>query len=369
MTDSPVPVVVLATTDAVERDVALLTALVDTPGLVAVVQELSAGDDGDAQLVRRVLTAAGEQRHPVPLEHACAGCAMREDAVPAIVELLDDDPTCVVLALPLGAEILPATRTLHAGLGVGALHGIRVAGTVAVASTRHLLDALDDGDDAVTAQLIGADVVVATGGGRAARDVVDALRSPTSHVLTDACEPWLDLALAIDHDDDALERRCDPQTMGRGFGLQRVSGGDIRTAPSGVWETELRSARGVHPARLLRVVRTLGADGTVSRGRFWVPNRPDAVCGWDAVSGQVSIGVAGSWDVADRETYLHVVGFDADPARVREAFEAALLTAEEDAEGPAAWLGRPDPLRPYLGDPADLYGLSDLSDAGSDEGR
>lgn len=367
MTVSPVPVVVLATTDAVERDVALLTALVDTPGLVAVVQELSA-DNGDTQLVRRVLTAAGEQRVPVPLEHACAGCAMREDAVPAIVELLDDDPTCVVLALPLGAEILPATRTLHAAIGVGVLHGIRVAGTVVVTSTRHLLDALDDGDDAVTAQLIGADVVVATGGGRAARDVVDALRSPTSQVLSDVCEPWLDLALTIEHDDDALERRCDPQTTGRGFGLHGVATGeDVRTAPSGVWETELRSPRAVHPDRLLRVVQALGAAGTVSRGRFWVPNRPDAVCGWDAVCGQVSIGVAGSWDVADRETYLHVVGFDADPAHVREAFEAALLTAEEHAHGPAAWLGRPDPLRPYLGDPADLHDLSDI--AGGDEGR
>lgn len=161
-------------------------------------------------------------------------------------------------------------------------------------AARHLLDVLDDGDDAVVAQLTGAATIVATGSGRAARDVINALRSPGSSVLADACEPWLTRAVSLTRDDDALERLRDPETVGRGHGMARAQDGAHGTAvaPSGVWELELRSDLPFHPDRLLRAVRAIGADGAISRGRFWPPNRPDSLCGRESVSGQVCIGVA-----------------------------------------------------------------------------
>ncbi|WP_454295483.1 hypothetical protein [Salana multivorans] len=43
---SPVPVVVLASTDPTVRDTAIGTALLDHPGLVVVLHELMADDEG-----------------------------------------------------------------------------------------------------------------------------------------------------------------------------------------------------------------------------------------------------------------------------------------------------------------------------------
>ena len=363
MSDTPVPLAVLASTDPVERDVAILTALLDAPGYVAIVHELLPDAAGEPELIRRVVTLSGESSETVPLEHACPGCAMREDAVPAVVEQLDERPAGILLALPIGAELLPATRTLSSAIRCGALNGTRLVGTTAVVATRHLLDALDDGDDSVVAQLIGAETIIATGGGRAAHDVIDALRCPGSAMLPDACEPWLPRAVALTHDDEHLERICDPETMGRGHGMRRAEAlpDGVVVAPSGVWEMELSSDLPFHPDRLLRAVGSLGAQGAVSRGRFWVPNRPDSVCGWESVSGQVCVGVAGAWAGETRQTYLTVVGYDADPAAIRAAFCSALLTQDEHAAGLAPWLGQADPLVPYLGEASVVH---DLDSAG-----
>ncbi|GMA33338.1 GTP-binding protein [Litorihabitans aurantiacus] len=230
------------------------------------------------------------------------------------------------------------------------------------------LPQLHDGDDALLAQLTAADVVVVAPVDREAAldpsarrgsDVVDALRSPASHRCDDTCAPWLADALAGEHDDAALEIAHDPVTLGAGHGfVEAVTTADgARLAPSGAWSLDLRSERPFHPDRLMERIRDLACERTTSRGRFWLPNRPDAVCGWEATGGTVCVGVAGPWEDARPETYLTVVGTGpaSERTRLRRAFDEALLTDAEIAAGPAAWLGRPDPLEVYLGDPADLY--------------
>lgn len=348
MTSQPVPVVVLASTDPIERDVAIMTALLDHPRAVAVVHDLHEPDDGEPTLERRVIRASGADHVVVPMQHPCAGCAMREDAVPALVEQLDDDPSCLILGLPLGAELLPATRTLTEAIACGALRGARLAGTGTVVQAGSVIASLSTGDDAVPAHLVGADVVVVNGDSARGLDVIDALRTPESVVAGDS---WIEIAIAREHDDAALERWCDPETMGRGHGLREamVLPGGVEMAASGVWQLELHSPRPFHPRRLLASAPALGAYGTVSRGRFWLPNRPGTLCAWDAVSAQVSIGAVGPWRARTEETYLHVVGFDSDPNLVRAAFESALLTVEETALSRADWRDAPDPLVPYLG--------------------
>ncbi|WP_284252093.1 hypothetical protein [Litorihabitans aurantiacus] len=112
MTTSAVPIVVLASTDRTDRDALVMTALLDAPGVVAVVHDLESdgdgGTDGDPDVVlrRRVLGEGGlegslgfrsgdagpaspSRDEVVPMEHACPGCALREDAVPVIAELLE----------------------------------------------------------------------------------------------------------------------------------------------------------------------------------------------------------------------------------------------------------------------------------------
>lgn len=397
MTSSPVPIVVLASTDRTDRDALVLTALLDAPGVVAVVHDLERADDGDDSgsgtglvLRRRVLGEGGlegalgfgsgggptgSRDQVVPMEHACPGCALREDAVPVVAELLEGAAESgtplsgILLALPLGAEIFPATRTLRAALGAdGPLHRARLGLTVAVADGGRVLRQLHDGDDALLSQLSEADVVVvapaATAPGTAAdlearrgSDVVDALRGVDSHRCDDTCEPWLTHALAGEHDDVALETAIDPVTLGagRGFAVAGTAPDGARVAESGAWSIQLRSDRPFHPDRLMARITDLAGERTVSRGRFWLPNRPDAVCGWEATGGTVCVGVAGPWEDTAPETLLVVVGTGDGRERLRRAFDEVLVTDEEIAAGAASWLGRHDPLATYLGDPADLY--------------
>lgn len=384
MTSSAVPIIVLASTDRTDRDALVLTALLDAPGVVAVVHDLEQvdsdvdGSDSGTGLVlrRRVLGegglegalgfghggagSTGSRDEVVPMEHACPGCALRESGTPL---------RGILLALPLGAEIFPAARTLRAALGAdGPLHRARLGLTVAVADGARVLPQLHDGDDALLAQLSEADVVVvapaATAPGTAAdlearrgSDVVDALRGVDSHRCDDTCEPWLTHALAGEHDDAALEAANDPVTLGagRGFSIAETAPDGARVAESGVWSIELRSDRPFHPDRLMERITDLAGDATFSRGRFWLPNRPDAVCGWEATGGTVCVGVAGPWEETTPETLLVVVGTGDGRERLRRAFAEALVTDAEIAAGAASWLGRHDPLAAYLGDPADPY--------------
>ena len=386
---SSIPIVVLASTGRTDRDVAVMSALLGGDGIVAVVHDLVAGGDGSLVLRRRVLrvdlpegggsgpgTGAASLLGPtsreetVPMEHACPGCALREDAVPTIADLLEDPGVRgVLLALPLGAEIFSASRTLAEHLAPGgALDRAHLGLTVSVTDVTGTIGELHHGDDALLAQLCSADVVVLTGeegdagdarpgSARRGRDVIDALRRPDSERHDDAHGPWFARALAGVHDDAALEAAHDPVTLGPGHGFAEATTADdgARVADSGVWALELTSDRAFHPDRLMARVDVLAGPHTTSRGRFWLPNRPDAVCGWEATGGTLCVGVAGPWEDHDAETALVVVGTGPGRARLRRAFEEALLTDAEIAAGPAAWLGRPDPLEAYLGSPADLY--------------
>lgn len=386
-----------------------MTALLDRPGSVAVLHDVDQSAP-TPRLRRRVLSALGQVEDSlVDLGHPCAGCAVREDAVPTIERLLGEERwDAIVLALPPGADILPASRTLAEQTGpTGWLRRGRVAAAVAVANPMTTISDLFDGEtlaergmalapedprtvgEALLSQVCSADLVLLLDCGpepsamapavadderdesARSRDpglidapdaelrrrhsclVIDALRAPGSWRHDDAMSPWIARALDFDHDDLEIERRLDPLTLGPGAswwessGRNGVDGGDEGAAV--VWQLDLRSPRPVHPERLLACLESLFAGPQVSRGRFWVPNRPDSVCGWEGAGGQLSIGVAGEWGTVEAETRLFVVGVGAHRREVRAAFEAALLTDDEWTAGPAAWLDRSDPLEQYLG--------------------
>ncbi|WP_454301465.1 GTP-binding protein [Salana multivorans] len=274
--------------------------------------------------------------------------------------VVDAEVEAVLLALPLGAEILPATRQLAGEMEPGGrLFGARLGLAVTATSSPGLAEQLGDGDDDLVSQLVAADIVLLAGTEPTGRDLADALRSPFSTLVPDLCEPWVLEAIAGQHDVEDLTERCDPVTGGPGHGFVCVDSADgVDIAASGVWRIELASERPFHPERLLALMAHLAPDTTTSRGVFWLANRPDTACGWEATGGTVLVGVAGPWEEAEPVTRLDVIGHgDAGRApwrHVRRAFERALVTDEELAD-PASWLGRTDPLALYLGDPADLY--------------
>ncbi|PWD51421.1 cobalamin biosynthesis protein CobW [Serinibacter arcticus] len=364
---SPTTVVVLAATDPAEREAALVTALLDHPDVLAVVHDLEQRGD-DVVLRRRVVDPRGPGSDEIiPMEHACAGCALREDAIPAIADLLAREPRGIVLALPLGAEILPATRILHGHAGPdGPLAGVRLGATVAVVNAAEIEGDLLDGDDALLSHLVSADIILLDHESPAAHApaasaqgaaLADTLRWARSTRHDDLCHPWLDAALAGSHDPVDLDRRHDPATLDPAdrFTATAPATPPLEAGPADVWTLDLHSSRPFHPDRVLATMSELATARTVSRGRFWLPNRPDAVCGWEALGGTVCVGVAGTWDEAEPSTALQVTGVGPGAEAVRRAFERALLDDVEMAAGPATWLGREDPFEPYLGSPADLY--------------
>lgn len=358
---SPTPLAVLATVDPVRRDAAIMSTLLDHPRTVVLRHDL--GDDADG-LHRLVMDAGGVVDDVVvPLEHSCVSCAIREDAVPTLARLAADGRwDAVLLALPVTADSLPVTRALAARTERGdLLERLRVSSVVTSVDLESLVDDLlgDDllderglgfGDEdrrsvgeAMAAQLAHADVVQV--GSRpvdhpVASDLLDHVRASDGTRSQEGDVGGGELLFGSVHDVVRAERRTDPR---------RVPSARRRSR-HGVWTIALRTHRPFHPDRVLEHIERLGGGRVRSRGVFWVPTRPDSLCGWEGSGGQVSIGDLGPWGLDAPRTELLVTGVGDEDARVRAAFTDALLTQDELADGLAPWLGREDVLAPWLGE-------------------
>ncbi len=360
------PVVVLSSIDPVERDAVVAGLLVDAPRVVAVRHDIH--DDEDGGTIRRVVADASGvvEDATVPLEHACLSCAVREDAVPTLARLAADGRwDAVVLALPVSAESLPVVRALgwamRAGEPLARLRVADVVATVDLATFEHdllgddLLDerglGLTDDDrrsvgEALAAQVAHADLVLVTGDATdhpVASDLLDHVRAADGRRTDGRYGAGVADLVAREHRPATAERRLDPAHVA-----------PVPGAPTahGVWSLDLRTRRPFHPERLLHGVHRLGEGPLRSRGRFWVPSRPDTLCVWDGAGGQLSIGAAGPWPTERADTRIVVVGTGAEAPALREAFEDVLLTPAEVRAGLTAWLGQPDVLAPWLGERA-----------------
>ncbi|NCT91540.1 cobalamin biosynthesis protein CobW [Cellulomonas sp. APG4] len=354
------PLTVLTSVDPVLRDSLVLGFLMDVPSGVVLQHDIHDDGVGGGEIRRLVLDRDGVVEDArVPLEHACLSCAVREDAVPRLRELAADGRwDAVALALPVSAESLPVARALDAEVRRGGLlTRLRLSAVTAGVD----LDALHDdllGDDliderglaltqddrravgeAVAAQLAHADVVVTHGTDATGSALLEHVRALDGRRVDGLHELDVRRLLAGHHDARAGEARLDP--------LQ-VSAPRHRSAP-GAWTVELRSSRPFHPERFVEDVEQLAAGPFRGRGVFWVANRPDTVCVWDAAGGQLSIGALGTWGRRRPETHLVVTGAGGHAPDLRTPFEHLLLTDAEMAEGLGPWLGAEDVLEPWLG--------------------
>lgn len=364
------PLVVLATTDPVLRDSAIFAVVVDRPGTVVLRHDIVDGPEGGG-IRRMILDSTGVHEDAlVPLEHACLSCSVREDAVPTLERLARDGRwDAVILALPVSAESLPVTRALdgvmHHG---GRLRGLRLAAVVAAVdretfahdllgddllSERGLALTQDDRravGEALAAQVGHADVLLVAGDtppGAAghqqdliASDLIDHLRACDGTRVDGLYSLDVAALLRRHHDARQAERRLDP-----------LHAAAAPSAPEahGVWTVQLHSERPLHPERMLDEVHRLGNGPYRSRGRFWVPSRPDSVCVWDGAGGQLSVGAMGRWGRQASHTHLVFTGVGEGQEHLRAAFADILMTPAEFARGLHPWLGREDVLEPWLG--------------------
>lgn len=365
--DPRLPVTAVTAVDAPSRDAVVLSVQLDAPDAVVVRHDLGGAGQG---LLRRVVSDGTGVLEDVvvPLQHSCLSCAVREDLLPALVRLADLGRwSAALLALPLASEPLPVVRGLQGLLGgaaaersvrerlllAGVVNAVDGAAAEADLLGDDLLDERDlehgDGDarsvgEVLARQLRSADAVLAPGADARTRTLLEHLALPGAVRVADASELGAEQLLRPRHDSRASRWWDDPRT---------VTPSGVPDS-DGVWTLDLHDWRPTHPERLREHLEALAGGRLVGRGRFWLPTRPGSVGVWDGAGGQLSIGDAGPWDATgapvERSTRLVVTGVDEDPARVRAAFTASLLTEAELVRGLARWSGRSDGFEPWLGE-------------------
>lgn len=328
------------------------------PGAVAVRHTIDPG----RQLLTRIVSDVGGvlEHEEIDLAHACVSCAIREDIVPTLERLAAHDRwTGIVACLPVAAEAVQVCRVV-CWTPRNAAH-VKVAAVVAALDATTVADdllgedllderglATSDDDrrgvgEVACAMVEYADVVSLT---EAASEeeaaLITALARPRVPVLDDP--PLLDAtALA------AGGRRHEAVEAW----VAKVRRGALPPLPDGgVWRLDLCSDRPLHPVRLHDELAILGHGPRRSRGCFWVPTRPDDVCGWDGVGGQVTIGSVDRWGRREPPlTRIVITGIDSaeELPEIEAAFGRCLLSDDELACRGRAWKDTWDGLEPWLG--------------------
>ena len=350
------PVVLVTGIDPEPMTQTLVSLAWDLPRAVAVRHEI----DPESQLLTRTVSDATGvlEREQIELEHACVGCALREDIVPTLDRLARDGRWETVLAcLPVGAEteqignVVAGDPRLQRFLRISAV-------VVALAGEETVDDLVGDDllaerghhtgpDDRRGVGEVGcalveyADVVVMTGAPSAiATEFVTALARPDAQLVcgTENLQAATLVSGLYDH----------ARTTGwatPGFDA------DVPAATfERVWRLELTSMRPFHTERLMADIEQIGSGRHRSRGRFWLPTRPGQIQVWDGSGGQLSIGAGEPWGRQLPQTRILLTGVGVEPAHLREAFERMLLSPEEALLAPVTRPVYEDGFEPWLGE-------------------
>lgn len=326
----------------------------DTPNAVTVRHTI----DVDEQVLTRIVSdAAGVvERTHIDLDHACVGCALREDIMPTLERLARDGRWGSIIAhLPVAAEATQVCRILSSEHPIGSV--LHVAAVLAVVNgptaradllgddllrERRLHTSAEDGRGVAetnAAMIEYADAVV----------IVDEI-DETDRILTSAMlRPGADLFtdhLAIDVVELIARRR--PHDEAEDWVDPTFSGAFDPIEIGEVWTVELRSDRPFHPDRLMENLEGLAGDARRSRGCFWLPTRPDTICQWDGAGGQLSVGPC-HHGTTETHTRLIVTGIDDGRDSLLALFEHCLLTDDELATRGVIWESDQDGFEPWLG--------------------
>lgn len=319
--------------------------------------------DVERQVLTRVVSDVSGivEREEIDLAHACVTCAIREEIVPTLERLGDQGKwSAIVSCLPIAAEARQVARVL-AWAPRQAPH-ISIAAIVAALDGSGVVDDLL-GDDLLDERGLATSVDDRRGVAEVAGAMVEyadvlclteqphedeiallaVLARPGVPVVTDSSELDASALVAGIHRPQVVEAWVAPVRRGALPPLTKSS----------VWRLDLASDRPVHPLRFQDELAVLGGGPCRSRGCFWLPTRPDAVCVWDGAGGQASVGSTETWGRETPMTRITVIGLEgadeADRAEIAAAFDRCLLTDEEIASRGRVWDESWDGLEPWLG--------------------
>ena len=353
---TPFTISTLTTIDPVLRSAVAMSLALDRGDTVVIHHDLV-----DGAIHRVVSDAFGViESTATELEHACLSCAVREDLIPALARLRDQERWArALVALPVTAESAPVTTSLHAAARRGGvLQGARLGAVVTAVDAGSIADdafsddyladlgrALVEGDERVLAEAVApmlahADLVALVGDGaptREARATIDHLRGYGS-VVTESAAEELDgeLVMTTQHRCGRALGRVDPLRLERHVAQDEAGG----------WTVELSSDRPFHPERLREHIRELGGHAVRTRGHFWIPSRPAEACAWDGAGRQVSVGTVGRWGRHPRGTRIVATGRGHERPDIEAAFHASLVPSRDRSEMERA---AADPLEDWLG--------------------
>ncbi|WP_110208865.1 GTP-binding protein [Nocardioides daejeonensis] len=319
--------------------------------------------DAERQVLTRwVSDVTGVIEHQeIDLAHACVSCAIREDIIPTLERVAASGRwSHIVACLPIGAEAVQVCRVLAWAPG-DAPH-VSIAAVVAALDGTTVADDLL-GDDLLDERGLATSKEDRRGVAEVACSMVEYADAvclsdppPTEHtgLVAALARPGIPIV-----EDPSL---LDAAPLARGVHRHQAveawvaevrRGALPPLAGEGVWRLDLVSERPFHPIRFQDELATLGGGPRRSRGCFWLPTRPDAVCTWDAAGGQAGIGSSRRWGPGQhRLTRIVVLGLDdsrADAAAIKAAFERCLLTDDELRGRGSAWNESWDGLEPWLG--------------------
>ena len=354
-----VPVLLVSGVDEAAMMATSMSLQFDLPDAVSLRHVL---DPAQQTLTRIVSDVNGIiEREEINLAHACVSCAIREDIIPTMERLAAHGPwKHIVACLPVAAEAVQVCRVLgwaprnapHVSIAavVVALDGSSVAEDLLgdeLLDERGLATSQDDRRgvaEVACAMVEYADVVCLSERATAAEmALLHALARPRIPLVEDAS--LLDTATlsAGVHRHHAVEAW-----------VAEVRRDELPPLPGdGVWRLDLCSERPFHPLRFNDELAILGGGPRRSRGCFWLPTRPHAICVWDGAGGQASVGSTQQWSHDQLPlTRIVVTGIDDDldeRAEIVAAFRRCLLTDEELAARGPVWDESWDGLEPWLG--------------------
>lgn len=348
--------IILTGVNSLALDAALVTLLWDLPRAVAIRHTI---DPVQQSLTRVVSAMDGQVESELKdLEHACVGCALRQDIIPSIVRLARDDQwDTIVACLPVSAEADHLSSVISSDPDVARY--VRLATVISVLDTDDIIGTLlstellhernlhtgpeDDRGlgETACAQVEYADVVVTTTQmASTSADFLNALRRPSS-VLVNGVENLEGLSL-IQGRHSASEARS---------WRTPLSADQLPVLTSDeAWRIDLQSQHPFHPERLMDHIELLGSGSFRSRGCFWVPTRPEMANSWEGAAGQVTIGCHSAWGSKERITRLIITGVGELPTHLHEIFNQVLLSPSEARLDHQAWMLAEDGLEPWLGE-------------------
>jgi G3E family GTPase len=358
-------------------------ALLRRPGTVVVEHRF------DGQVVRRTIVRLRDgdlviAEEALELAHGCLACTIRNDLLVLLRKLhrrSDVDRIVVHLALWLEPEpICWAINHTPVHVGPGYFDGpaardVVTAGVVGcVLAVDWLGQAL--GDDELSDGRTVAQVVVCQA------EFADLLvlnhPDPATLAVLRRLAPRARITVGVDRVEMALAHLDDDSRRGRSDHPHAplLAGLPPLAADGAIRILEFSARRPFHPERLHAAVDVL-LDGVIrARGRLWLANRGDQVMWLESAGGGLRVASAGKWLAAmtssevayvdperrafadlmwehrfgDRHTSMTILACGADPVRIADALNGALLTDDELAQ-PQSWGHYDDPFGDWHQDP------------------